>query len=268
MKNPWKALSKINPQREDGTRQINTDVLNALIKAKLPTIEMGIVLTIISKTWGFNKQSDTISTGQLSDATGYDNRSIKRAKKNLLNKRIICTTQSKLFVHGNFVNEYLFNKHFDTWLTGGQIDTGGKIATSNDITPRNNKENSQTGGQIDTGVKSDTGGKFGNKLVTNSPPTIETNTIEKELYTPSFLEFWKKYPRKEGKGAAFQAYKNIKNPKPSLETMLNSIDAHLKTDQWKNKKFIPHPKTWINQRRWEDEVDSEIIQKPSWQKAH
>jgi phage replication O-like protein O len=251
MENPWKRLSKINPQREDGTRQINNDVLDALIKAKLPTIEMGIVLTIISKTWGFKKHSDAISIGQFSDATGYDNRNIKRAKNSLVDKRIICATQSKLFIHGNFVTEYLFNKHFDTWLTGGQI------ATSKGTNNCNNKINKLTGGNIATGGQIATGGKSGKRLVVNSPPTKETITKEKDIYTSNFISFWTAYPKKVGKGAAFKAYQNIKTPRPSLSIILKSIESQNKTEQWQNKQFIPHPSTWINERRWEDELDQE-----------
>jgi hypothetical protein len=75
------------------------------------------------------------------------------------------------------------------------------------------------------------------------------------LYTPNFESFWKTYPRKIGKGSAFKAYNNIKEPRPSLQIILSSIEEHNKSDQWKTKEFIPHPTTWLNQRRWEDELE-------------
>ncbi len=80
----------------------------------------------------------------------------------------------------------------------------------------------------------------------------------KEIYTLNFISFWKKYPRKEGKGSAFKAYQNIKNPKPTLKLILSSLKKHCQLEQWKDKQFIPHPSTWINQRRWEDELDSPL----------
>ena len=37
--------------------------------------------------------------------------------------------------------------------------------------------------------------------------------------------------------------------------MLDAIEKWKQTDQWNEDKgqYIPHPATWINQRRWEDE---------------
>ncbi len=115
MDNPWKKISKINPQREDGTRQINSKVFSALIKAKLPTAEMGVVLTVISKTWGFNKKGDTISISQLSESTGFTARAIQKANKKLVDKRIMVIRCGKKVNRGSPLNEYLFNKHYDTW---------------------------------------------------------------------------------------------------------------------------------------------------------
>ena len=165
MKNPWKRLSKINPQREDGTRQINSAVLNSLVKAKLPTAEMGIILTIISKTWGFNKKEDAISISQISEATGFTSRAIQKANKALVKKRILIVGCSKRVYRGSPLNLYMFNKHYDTW----------KIQDTKRV-------NSSTGGELS-----------GNKRVNSSTPTIETITIEKkEIYKESHLGIFKK----------------------------------------------------------------------------
>ena len=231
MKNPWKRLSKINPQREDGTRQINSDVLCALVKAKLPTAEMGIVLTIISKTWGFKKHSDAISISQLSEATGFTHRAIQKASVTLTEKRIIIIECSKRVYRGSPLNAYMFNKHYDTW----------KFQDTKRV-------NSSSGGELS-----------GKKRVNSSTPTIETITIEKELYSPNFLTFWGSYPRKEKKKTAFTAYKKIQKPKPSLQIVLESIEAHKITEQWKDSQFIPLPATFLNARQWEDEFTSNVI---------
>ena len=41
-----------------------------------------------------------------------------------------------------------------------------------------------------------------------------------------------------------------------LETMIQAIEQHKRSDQWTrdNGQYIPHPATWLNQRRWEDET--------------
>jgi len=35
------------------------------------------------------------------------------------------------------------------------------------------------------------------------------------------------------------------------------VNAQKATEQWRkdNGQFIPHPQTWLNQRRWEDDVE-------------
>ena len=67
--------------------------------------------------------------------------------------------------------------------------------------------------------------------------------------------FWDAYPRKVGKVEAEKSFNRAKiNGK--LPDLLNAIAQQKNTDQWKKDggQFIPNPATWINQRRWEDEV--------------
>ena len=41
-----------------------------------------------------------------------------------------------------------------------------------------------------------------------------------------------------------------------LEVLLTAIEKQKESAQWSkdNGQFIPHPTTWLNGRRWEDEV--------------
>lgn len=69
-----------------------------------------------------------------------------------------------------------------------------------------------------------------------------------------FDEFYKAYPRKVGKTPARKAWNKIKpSERDAIFTALESqIKArHLRTDE---PDYIPHPATWLNQRRWEDEI--------------
>lgn len=91
-------------------------------------------------------------------------------------------------------------------------------------------------------------------LLSDSP---ESDQKEKPVYPESFEKFWAAYPKKEGIAAAFKAYQKIKKPRPTLKTILDSIETHSKTEKWKNKQYIPLPATFLNQRRWEDEFTPE-----------
>lgn len=69
-----------------------------------------------------------------------------------------------------------------------------------------------------------------------------------------FLEFWQTYPRKVGKDAAAKAFAKamgrIAEDDP-LAVILAGIERAL--PGWTDPDFIPHPSTWLNAGRWDDE---------------
>lgn len=82
----------------------------------------------------------------------------------------------------------------------------------------------------------------------------EDNHIVCQQEKPLFDIFWKAYPRKVSPADAKKAFSKLKVDEQLLEKMLKAIEQHKKTDQWKDLKYIPHPSTWLNGHRWEDEV--------------
>ncbi len=72
----------------------------------------------------------------------------------------------------------------------------------------------------------------------------------------TFETFWKLYPRKCGKEPARKAFAKI-NPSPELlAQMVESLAKHCASTGWTKDdgQFIPHASTWLNQKRWNDEV--------------
>ena len=71
-----------------------------------------------------------------------------------------------------------------------------------------------------------------------------------------FEEFWSVYPRHEDKQAAKRAFDKINPDDDLLQVMLKAIADWKESDQWQEDggKFIPYPSSWLNKRRWEDEV--------------
>lgn len=84
----------------------------------------------------------------------------------------------------------------------------------------------------------------------NTPPTPSKGDER-------FETFWKAYPRKTAKGAARKAFTKLKVTDELLADMLDAIEAQKLSSQWKRDggQYIPHPATWLNQARWEDEGD-------------
>lgn len=83
----------------------------------------------------------------------------------------------------------------------------------------------------------------------------EERRKKKEEIDIYFARFWESYPRKEAKQTAKKAFEKLNPDEALLQTMLEAIERSKGTAQWReeNGRFIPHPATWINQRRWEDE---------------
>ena len=71
-------------------------------------------------------------------------------------------------------------------------------------------------------------------------------------YTKKFeSEFWPPYPRKTGKAAAARAFDAL-GLKDRVECVAG-VRAQVGTGKLNGTRFTPHPATWINQRRWEDD---------------
>jgi hypothetical protein len=68
---------------------------------------------------------------------------------------------------------------------------------------------------------------------------------------PAFDQFWAKYPRKEGKLAAKREWDRIHPTGELVERMLATLAWQC--EQWDDPHFIPHPRTWLHQGRWDDE---------------
>ncbi len=71
----------------------------------------------------------------------------------------------------------------------------------------------------------------------------------------AFDVFWKEYPKRVGKKDAEKAFRKI-NPN-LMETILSALDKAKKSSSWQKDggQFIPNPATWLNGKRWEDEIE-------------
>jgi len=87
---------------------------------------------------------------------------------------------------------------------------------------------------------------------------VEDEVTSTLLIDKEFDVFWSKYPRKVGKGKCRDIWKKIKPSKALFKKIMQSLEAQVNSKQWTkdNGQFIPHPSTWLNQSRWEDEPDN------------
>lgn len=73
-----------------------------------------------------------------------------------------------------------------------------------------------------------------------------------------FDRFWASYPRHENKQAARKAFAKADPDEELLLTILTAIEKQKSSSQWQENggQYIPHPATWLNGRRWEDELQT------------
>lgn len=73
-------------------------------------------------------------------------------------------------------------------------------------------------------------------------------------FSQGFDDFWSLYPRKVVKQTARKIWAKLKPDDDLQQTILSDIRRRVK-GEWNGKdmQYIPHPSTYLNQRRWEDE---------------
>ncbi len=81
-----------------------------------------------------------------------------------------------------------------------------------------------------------------------------------------FDEFWKlwpSHPRKVARQQCLQKWRTKRCAEIS-DRIIASLKAHIESDAWKfeHGKFIPRPLTWLNQNRWEADLNAKPYAKP------
>ena len=93
------------------------------------------------------------------------------------------------------------------------------------------------------------------QLNTKQSNTKKSNTKELNIY--SFDEFWAAYPKKKAKEDARKAWAKLKPDEALGKAIIKAVEDAKKTKDWQKEKgkYIPHPATYLNGKRWEDEME-------------
>ena len=91
--------------------------------------------------------------------------------------------------------------------------------------------------------------------------------IIKEIYKEKFAKFWELYPNKKSKQETIKWFNNAKITEELYKIIIEKLKLFIKLKSWQDVAYIPHPSTWLNQKRWEDEINftelvHEKIEKP------
>lgn len=111
--------------------------------------------------------------------------------------------------------------------------------------------------------------------VNHQEPPIHNRAAQKQQRSSSpsasdsakdgFADFWEQYPRKVAKAQALKAWRKLKPSGQLLADLMAGLERQKASEQWMKDggQFVPHPATWLNGRRWEDEPPATQQEAPS-----
>lgn len=220
---------------DDGYTRIANDLLEKIISFPFTLRQQNLLLAIARKTYGYNKKIDWIGNKQLSELTRYPETRCSTTKNELIKMNVLVTKGREVGI----------NKNLNEWKS--------------DIT--------QTSKTFTKSVK-----KTFTKTVNRSLPkevntkdnTTKDNKDNNILLDSAFEIFYKAGLPKVGKSKAITsfktAYKNWKSENKTIDTftqmLVNDIQCRLKANIFGFANL--HPTTYLNQKRWEDELPPSI----------
>lgn len=76
------------------------------------------------------------------------------------------------------------------------------------------------------------------------------------IWKAAFEKFWDIYPKKRGKDTANKVWDKLKGDADLYYEICNAVIAWSETEDWQKNdgQFIPHASTFLNQKRWQDEI--------------
>ena len=76
-----------------------------------------------------------------------------------------------------------------------------------------------------------------------------------------FKLFYDTYPKKVGREKAFKTFKSARKKTP-FDEIIGGLKNQIQNNHFpKDKKYIPHPSTWLNGSQWEDEIIPNVEKK-------
>lgn len=81
---------------------------------------------------------------------------------------------------------------------------------------------------------------------------LHTSSSNKEIIKKDFDLFWDLYPKKVAKEDCFKMFQKL--PQNDIDKILNTVEDFANHKPFETYSH-PHPKTYLNQRRWDDVIE-------------
>ncbi len=240
------------PLLAGGFTRVANGLLEALAGGGFTARQYAVLLAIVRKTYGFNKQTDDIGLTQLARITGKSKANVSRTVGELVAMRVIVRRR------GEYGHHLGVNAQCGEWAlpgipalkaVAGAASVAGMatpavadlatppvagLATTKDKLSKDNP--SKDSGPAATGRRGKAAGARG--------------------YGEAFEAFWACYPKRRNKAEAAEAFAAVAPGGELLRRMLAALEAQKRSAEWieAGGRFIPYPASWLAKRRWEDEL--------------
>lgn len=96
-----------------------------------------------------------------------------------------------------------------------------------------------------------------NRTTSEQQPNTNKEIKNKRNIYVHFDAFWSAYPKKVNKKKAQEIWSKLNPDKLLVDRIMLSLDRQKNSKSWLKDggAFIPHPSTWLNQERWNDETE-------------
>lgn len=250
-----------NPQIEDGFIRIANELYDAIMRHPFTARQLKIMMAIMRKTYGYGKKTDDISASQIGVMCDIPRNHVTVELNKLAEKNAITKTSGRF---GSIVG---INKDYRKWSKREQKPSEYSAKGSTECVLDSTES-----------VLPDVCDEVVRILDRTSTESVLFDSTEsvhtKDNYTKdnrqkkkpcanasAFALFWDAYPKKKAKANAQKAFNKINPDEKLFSEIMDAVLLWSKSDEWKRDggKFIPYPASWLNARRWEDEMDSADI---------
>jgi hypothetical protein len=100
--------------------------------------------------------------------------------------------------------------------------------------------------------------RTGKRTVEGQPKdTYKRDKNDKEYIHGQFETFWTAYPRKVKKKRSREIWEKLNPDTELFNQIMTSLEAYKQTEEWQKDRgrYVPHPTTWLNNSRWDDEIE-------------
>jgi phage replication O-like protein O len=254
-----------SPQIEDGYTRIAHKILDEICQYNLNGAQLRIIMKVWRMTYGYGKKDHEFAVSFIQTTTKLAKSTVKKEVAVLIKAKVLVVTKEETNTEGRMIR---FNKNYDEWTIPKGSDSVEKkeqlelFADELEVHDRNPPDQVFEVYDCDPPevYDHDPQSKENHYLEVYDRDPINRKRSLKILFKDKSNEyvfdyFYNSYPRRISKAAAKKSWDKLTKEKGfnSVDVIFNTLNYAETCKILETKTiFIPHPSTYLNQKRYED----------------